>query len=69
MGTDAPPRFFFYGTLIAGAAPVAEPLRGALSKLRELGPAQVSGTIHAIPDPQGWYPAMLAGPGTVAGRI
>lgn len=59
-------RFFFYGTLIDGSPhPVA---RAAHAKLRGLGPATVRGRLHAIPDPAGWYPALLPGEGVVHGR-
>jgi len=60
-------RFFFYGTLLEGSDnPVA---RQAHAKLLGLGPATARGTLTAIPDPMGWYPAFLTGPGLVHGRI
>lgn len=68
MVTEPPLRFFFYGTLIGGVA-LGAPIRQALARLRDLGPAQVSGRLHAIPDPQGWYPALVAGEGRASGRL
>lgn len=67
MATE-PLRFFFYGTLIGGGA-LGAPVRAALTRLRDLGPVRVPGSLHAIPDPQGWYPALLEGAGSVAGRL
>jgi gamma-glutamylcyclotransferase (GGCT)/AIG2-like uncharacterized protein YtfP len=67
VGTDAPLRFFFYGTLIRGSANSAA--RAAHRALRDLGPAQVAGALYAIPDPGGWYPALLSGGGVVHGRL
>lgn len=66
MAIDLPRRLFFYGTLIAGGPP---PVRRALSRLRDLGPARAAGLLYAIYDPQGWYPALVEGPGEVAGRL
>jgi gamma-glutamylcyclotransferase (GGCT)/AIG2-like uncharacterized protein YtfP len=52
-------RFFFYGTLVAGSAnPVAAALH---CKLGPGAAATACGTLHAIPDPGGWYPAFVAG--------
>jgi len=60
-------RFFFYGTLLDGSDnPVAQWVHG---KLRAVGPATCRGTLHAIPDPRGWYPALLSGDGIVQGRL
>ena len=60
-------RFFFYGTLLDGSDnPVAA---RAHRKLRALGPATVTGELHAVPDPQGWYPALLTGTGAVRGLV
>ena len=56
-------RFFFYGTLMAGSGnEVARAVHG------RLGPgvaAVVSGKLYGIPDPQGWYPALVTGAGGV----
>lgn len=60
-------RFFFYGTLIAGSGNAAE--AEVHAKLRDLGPATVAGELYAIPDPEGWYPALLPGKGMVHGRL
>lgn len=64
----APPlHFFFYGTLVAGMSnPVARAIHEALEPL---GPASTAGTLHAIPDPAGWYPALLPGEGQVEGAL
>lgn len=66
VGTDGTLRFFFYGTLIGGG-PLE--VRQAVGRLRDLGPAQLSGLLYAIPDPGGWYPALVKGEGAVAGRV
>lgn len=59
--------FFFYGTLIAGSAnPVAARIH---DRLRPLGAATVRGKLLAIPDPDGWYPALLPGDGRVHGAL
>lgn len=60
-------RLFFYGTLMAGSS---NPVAGAVH--RRLGPgraARVRGSLYAIPDPLGWYPALLPGPGLVDGML
>ena len=60
-------RLFLYGTL---AAATANPVAAAAHRhLLPLGPAQASGTLHAIPDPAGWYPALVPGIGPVHGHI
>jgi gamma-glutamylcyclotransferase (GGCT)/AIG2-like uncharacterized protein YtfP len=60
-------RFFFYGTLMGDSA---HPLAGDVhERLVALGRAEVAGRLHAIPDPLGWYPAMVAGAGTVHGAL
>lgn len=60
-------RFFFYGTLLDGSDnPVARYIH---SLLEPVGPAQVAGELHAIPDPQGWFPALLPGQGAVQGKL
>ena len=51
-------RFFLYGTLMAGIAnPVAQDLH---RRLRRGEPSSARGALFAIPDPDGWYPALLA---------
>ena len=59
--------FFFYGTLIAGSGNSVE--RAAHARLREIGPASVEGALWAIPDPAGWYPALVSGRGRVHGVL
>jgi gamma-glutamylcyclotransferase (GGCT)/AIG2-like uncharacterized protein YtfP len=62
-----PEAFFFYGTLIAGGGnPCVE---AALSRLRMVGAAVAQGLLYALDDPDGCYPALLAGEGAVHGRL
>ena len=50
-------RFFFYGTLLARSAnPVAQVVHRKLA--RGLS-AIARGTLYAIPNPYGWYPALV----------
>lgn len=59
--------FFFYGTLQAGSDnPVA---RMVHALLEPLGVAQVAGALYAVPDPDGWYPALLPGTDVVHGQL
>lgn len=59
--------FFFYGTLIAGSGNDHE--RAAHALMGE-GRAQVTrGRLYAVPDPAGWYPALLPGAGIVRGMV
>lgn len=60
-------RFFFYGTLVAGSGNAVA--RSLHDRLEPLGRAHVRGVLHALPDPQGWYPALLPGDGRVAGWL
>ena len=60
-------RFFFYGTLIAGSG--NRMARLVQERLRFVGPGAARGTLHAIADPRGWYPALLRGGGEVRGMI
>lgn len=58
---------FFYGTLMAGNGGAA-----AQAAHRVLGPglpARTPGALHAIPDPEGWYPALVDGEGWVCGMV
>ncbi|WP_343613657.1 gamma-glutamylcyclotransferase family protein [Novosphingobium sp.] len=62
-----PPAFFFYGTLMAGIDhPLARVWHTALAE-GEKGWAQ--GRLWAVPDPEGWYPALLPGEGRVTGML
>ncbi|MFM5908091.1 MAG: gamma-glutamylcyclotransferase [Novosphingobium sp.] len=62
-----PVQFFFYGTLLDGSDnPVARSLH---LHLEPAGQAGVAGTLHAIPDPAGWFPAMTPGAGIVHGSL
>ena len=59
--------FFFYGTLLDGSDnPVARDIHALLEPV---GPAQVAGDLHAIPDAQGWFPALLPGHGLASGKV
>ncbi|MBC2670857.1 gamma-glutamylcyclotransferase family protein [Novosphingobium piscinae] len=62
--------FFFYGTLRDSdpSHPVARALH---RKLHPGVAASVSGRLHALPDPAGWYPALTEGAGDerVIGRL
>jgi gamma-glutamylcyclotransferase (GGCT)/AIG2-like uncharacterized protein YtfP len=60
-------RFFFYGTLMAGSDnPMA---RFVHERMRPLGRAETHGALHAVPDPEGWYPALLPGKGVARGML
>jgi gamma-glutamylcyclotransferase (GGCT)/AIG2-like uncharacterized protein YtfP len=60
-------QFFFYGTLQAGSDnPVAQMVHALLEPL---GAAQVAGALFAVPDPDGWYPALLPGTDVVHGQL
>jgi len=59
---EVPWHLFFYGVLRPDVAqwPFLEGLGAGL-------PATTRGALYAIPDPDGWYPAMLPGTGLVHG--
>ena len=60
-----PRHLFFYGTLVAGNSnPVATSIHAALEPL---GQARTGGVLYAIPDPAGWFPALVQGDGTAMG--
>jgi len=60
-------RFFFYGTLLEGSDnPVARGIHALVTPVCE---ARVAGRLFAIPDPDGWYPALLAGDGEAHGMV
>ena len=62
-----PAHWFFYGTLVAGNPnPVAAAIHAALEPI---GPAWTSGALFAIPDPAGWFPALMAGDDAVSGAL
>lgn len=64
---NAPRRFFFYGTLLhALGNPLARRIH---AHLRLVGEAHARGALFAIPDPQGCYPALVAGEGKVVGAL
>ncbi|MBC2667495.1 gamma-glutamylcyclotransferase [Novosphingobium flavum] len=53
-------RFFLYGTLLAGSGNgVATDLH---RKLAPGSPAEARGSLFAVPDPDGWYPALMHDP-------
>lgn len=60
-------RFFFYGTLLDGSA--NRVAAWVHDRLHAIGPATVIGTLQGVCDPDGWYPALLAGDGQVHGRL
>lgn len=60
-------RLFLYGTLLDAADTAMG--RWLRERVTATVPATVPGVIHAIPSPQGWYPALLHGHGRVAGVI
>jgi len=50
-------RLFFYGTLMRGSCnPVASALH---ERLGPAVPARAAGWLFALPDPEGWYPALV----------
>jgi gamma-glutamylcyclotransferase (GGCT)/AIG2-like uncharacterized protein YtfP len=59
--------FFFYGTLITGGG--SPRVAAALSRLCPRGGAVAQGLLYALDDPDGCYPAMVAGQGAVYGRL
>src|SRR5690606_29391244 len=59
-------RFFFYGTLLDGSDNAIA--AWVHRRLCALGPATAQGVLYAVPDPAGWYPALLPGAGPVLGR-
>jgi gamma-glutamylcyclotransferase (GGCT)/AIG2-like uncharacterized protein YtfP len=62
-----PTHLFFYGTLVAGNPnPVAAAIHAALEPV---GPARTRGVLVAIPDPAGWFPALVAGEGVAHGAL
>jgi len=62
-----PLHFFFYGTLISGSGNAVA--QATHARLRPIGPARVAGALWAVPDPAGWYPALVSGPGQVHGLL
>ncbi|WJS98841.1 gamma-glutamylcyclotransferase family protein [Novosphingobium humi] len=59
--------FFFYGTLMAGMGNAVA--REAHRHLGQGVAAHVAGALYALPDPAGWYPALLPGEGRVYGVV
>ncbi|AKM11867.1 hypothetical protein AB433_14165 [Croceicoccus naphthovorans] len=60
-------QLFLYGTLM-GEADTAKG-RWLHERVSQVQPATVPGVIYAIPSTQGWYPALLRGPGRVRGVV
>jgi gamma-glutamylcyclotransferase (GGCT)/AIG2-like uncharacterized protein YtfP len=58
---------FFYGVLRPDIA--GETVRPLLHGLGPGWEATVPGTLWAVPDPAGWYPALVAGEGKVEGLL
>lgn len=59
--------FFFYGTLIQEYDNATT--RAVRSLLSPLGRATAPGIVLAVRDPQGWYPVLRTGCGTVQGWL
>lgn len=59
--------FFFYGTLVAGSGTAAS--RAIHRHLEPGRPGIARGTLHAVRDETGWYPALLPGDGVVHGMV
>jgi gamma-glutamylcyclotransferase (GGCT)/AIG2-like uncharacterized protein YtfP len=60
-------RLFFYGTLRPDAdTPMA---RWIAARLVVAEPGEVPGRLYAVPDAQGWYPALMPGTGRVRGML
>jgi len=60
-------RFFFYGTLQAGNSNPA--IAAIHRRLIAEGPASIPGRIVAVPDNDGWFPALIPGDGEVHGQV
>lgn len=60
-------RFFFYGTLQAGNSNPA--IAAIHCRLIAEGPACISGQIVAVPDNDGWFPALIPDDGEVHGQV
>ncbi len=58
---------FFYGTLLDGSDNAMA--REVHRLVNRLGAATVRGKLFAVPDPQGWFPALIAGEGAVHGGL
>ncbi|GAA4759772.1 gamma-glutamylcyclotransferase family protein [Novosphingobium ginsenosidimutans] len=60
-------RFFFYGTLQAGNLnPAIAAIHG---RLVPQGPGRITGALVAVPDADGWLPALVPGDGEVYGQV
>ena len=58
---------FFYGTLLDGSDNAMA--RAVHRSVKARGPATVRGSLFAVPDPQGWFPALIAGGAIVHGGL
>ena len=58
---------FFYGTLLDGSDNAMA--REVHRLVNPLGAATLRGKLLAVPDPQGWFPALIAGEETVHGGL
>ena len=67
MHDAAPAHLFFYGVLLGELASTR--IAALLAGLGPGRPAMASGTLYAIDDPRGWYPALLPGEGEVHGMV
>lgn len=60
-------KLFLYGTLMHDADTAMS--RWLQERVTHAQPASVPGVIYAVSSPQGWYPALLRGPGRVQGVL
>jgi len=60
-------RFFFYGTLQVGNPNPA--IKDIHERLVLLGPGRITGGLVAMPDRDGWFPALVPGDGDVTGQV
>lgn len=58
---------FFYGVLRADVAEGA--IRDLIAGIGPGTPASTAGDLYAVPDPLGWYPALVQGRGQVRGTL
>lgn len=60
-------RFFLYGTLQAGNSNPA--IAAIHRRLIPQGPGWIAGRLVAVPDANGWFPALIPGEGEVHGQV
>ena len=67
MSEPLPPALFFYGVLRPDLA--SGRMADLVALLGPATPASVAGSLFAVADPDGHYPAMIAGPDRVQGTL